>query len=96
MDRICRPPSLTVECGSDFWFMNTFSNETNPSLLSASPESCIYERIEFGIGASKLFARAKSAGEKKSHGRKPERSGKTRRHLARGPLVGLWMTDAGT
>ena len=64
MDRICRPPSLTVECGSDFWFMNTFSNETNPSLLSASPESCIYERIEFGIGASKLFARAKSAGEK--------------------------------
>jgi len=30
------------KCGSDFWFMNTFSNETNPSLVSASPQTCIH------------------------------------------------------
>lgn len=30
------------KCGSDFWFMNTFSNETDPSLVSASPSSCIH------------------------------------------------------
>jgi hypothetical protein len=30
------------KCGSDFWFLNTFSNETNPSLVSASPSSCIH------------------------------------------------------
>lgn len=30
------------KCGSDFWFMNTFSNETDPSLDSASPATCIH------------------------------------------------------
>lgn len=29
-------------CGSDFWFANTFSNETDPSLDSASPATCIH------------------------------------------------------
>ena len=29
------------KCGSDFWFMNTFSNETDPGLISASPQTCI-------------------------------------------------------
>jgi len=32
------------KCGSDFWFLNTFSNEDNrdPGLISASPSSCIH------------------------------------------------------
>jgi hypothetical protein len=30
------------KCGTDFWFMNTFSNETDPGLVSASPASCIH------------------------------------------------------
>jgi Right handed beta helix region len=29
-------------CGSDFWFKNTFSNEFFPGLTSASPGSCIH------------------------------------------------------
>lgn len=30
------------DCGSDLWTGNSFTNETDPALVSASPESCIH------------------------------------------------------
>jgi hypothetical protein len=30
------------ECGSDLWFKNSFSNESTPGEISASPSSCIH------------------------------------------------------